>query len=120
MANAVVVKIEGLGQLLAACAKADTEVQTRAARALLASALRIETEAKQRCPVDTGRLRSSIRSDVDETKLEGQVWTNVKYAPFVEFGTSKQHAQPYMTPAAELERPKIIAALEQLINGLGI
>ena len=59
-----------------------------------------ETYAKQLCPVDTGRLRNSItHAQVDEdTEVIG---TNVKYAPFVELGTRKQKAQPYLRPAAE-------------------
>ena len=59
-----------------------------------------ETYAKQLCPVDTGRLRNSItHAQVDEdTEVIG---TNVKYAPFVELGTKKQKAQPYLRPAAE-------------------
>lgn len=51
-----------------------------------------ERNAKRRCPVDTGRLRSSITSDVvaEEGALVGVVGTNVEYAPYVEFGTSRQ------------------------------
>lgn len=39
-----------------------------------------------------------------------QVATNVEYAKHVEFGTSRQRAQPYMRPAVE----KATAQLEQL------
>lgn len=51
------------------------------------------------CPVDTGRLRNSITSVADsETATIG---TNVEYAPYVELGTSRQNAQPYLRPAIE-------------------
>ena len=57
--------------------------------------------AKKACPVDTGRLRNSI---VYQLNIAGNtVWigTNVEYARYVEQGTSKQKAQPYLVPAAK-------------------
>lgn len=61
------------------------------------AALLLERNAKQNCPVDTGKLRASITTEVG--KLEAEVGTNVEYAQCVEFGTSKQSAKPFMRPA---------------------
>lgn len=63
--------------------------------------LRVQSKARSLCPVDTGRLRSSIvvRKGRDGRGFFVEVGTNVKYAPFVEFGTSKQRAQPFLLPA---------------------
>lgn len=49
----------------------------------------VEGAAKDLAPVDTGRLRSSIRGKVEERPegVIGRVGTNVNYAPFVEYGT---------------------------------
>jgi len=58
----------------------------------------IEAEAKRRCPVDTGNLRSSI-TPVVESWAAGYVGTNVQYAPFVEYGTKHMAAQPFLEPA---------------------
>lgn len=44
---------------------------------------KIEAEAKERCPVDTGRLRSSITTQRDKDSVV--IGSNVFYAPFVEF-----------------------------------
>ena len=63
------------------------------------AALTLEKDAKQNCPVDTGRLRASITTEIG--KLEAEVGTNVEYAQSVEFGTSKQKAQPFMRPALD-------------------
>ena len=63
------------------------------------AALTLEKNAKQNCPVDTGKLRASITTEVGN--LEAEVGTNVEYAPYVEFGTSKQSAQPFMRPALD-------------------
>lgn len=58
-----------------------------------------EAYAKEECPVDTGTLRDSISHVVDDnTAIIG---TNVEYAPYVELGTSKMDAQPYLRPAVE-------------------
>lgn len=66
----------------------------------LAVALMIEGEAKKLCPVDTGRLRASIHAG-KKGKGVAYVGTNVEYAPFVEFGTYKMRAKPYLRPAAK-------------------
>lgn len=61
-------------------------------------ALEIEAEAKRLCPVRTGRLRASIHTG----KIRDRVYfvgSNVEYAPFVEFGTRKMTARPYLRPA---------------------
>ena len=40
-------------------------------------------------PVDTGRLKGSISSVVDEQNTCVYIGTNVEYAPYQEFGTSR-------------------------------
>lgn len=60
--------------------------------------LEAEGYAKDLCPVDTGNLRNSISHLVDEDSA--YIGTNVEYAPYVELGTVKQKAQPYLKPAA--------------------
>lgn len=54
-------------------------------------------------PVDTGGLKNSLwfKPDYERTEntLVGAVGTNKTYAPFVEFGTSRMSAQPYLIPA---------------------
>jgi HK97 gp10 family phage protein len=65
---------------------------------------RILATAKALCPVDTGLLQSSIEMFVGHSemgRLEVQVGSSVRYAGFVEFGTSKMAAQPYLRPALD-------------------
>ena len=57
-----------------------------------------EGYAKKLTPVDTGRLRNSITHEVDGNDV--YIGSNVEYAPYVELGTSKQKAQPFLKPAA--------------------
>lgn len=64
------------------------------------AALKCETYAKDVTPVDTGALRASIAAKkIAETEWE--VAPATEYAIYVEFGTRKMAAQPYMRPAAE-------------------
>lgn len=59
-----------------------------------------EGYAIKKCPVDTGRLRGSITHEVDFDGDAVYIGTNVEYAPYVELGTSRQKAQPFLRPAA--------------------
>jgi HK97 gp10 family phage protein len=70
-------------------------------QAISKAAVRIERVAKQLCPVDTGRLRSSITREVgrDGRGLYATVGTNVEYAPYVELGTRFMGARPFLRPA---------------------
>lgn len=49
----------------------------------------VVSAAIQKCPVDTGNLRGSINSEVDEGKLSVKIGTPVEYAPYIEFGTGE-------------------------------
>ena len=62
-------------------------------RALKRTVLDIEATAKERCPVDTGRLRASITPDVVGA-TEGYVGTNVSYAAAVEYGSRPHEIRP--------------------------
>jgi len=42
--------------------------------------------AKQNAPVDTGRLRADIKKEVNQKKLSGVIWNDVKYAIYVHEG----------------------------------
>lgn len=64
-------------------------------------ALDVQNRARELCPVDTGRLRSSIhhKPGRDQRGPYVDVGTNVDYAAFVEYGTRHQRAQPFLRPA---------------------
>lgn len=83
----------------------DNSDQVKAAKnAALAAALEAIAEAAEGyavvlCPVDTSRLKNSITHAVNEAEEQAIIGTNVEYAPYVEFGTVKMKAQPYLKPA---------------------
>ena len=84
-----------------------------AVRAVVAkAALDIEADAKALCPVDTGALRASIKAEIDGTRAT--IEPHQEYAGYVEFGTYKMAPRAYMRPAADINEPKFIAAMEAM------
>jgi phage gpG-like protein len=77
------------------------------------TAYAVEGGAKLRAPVDTGALRNSLNTQTDRSELAAQVGSHLEYAAPQEYGFHHHisgnfvPAQPYLTPAAEAERPKI-------------
>ena len=57
----------------------------------------IRSQAQQLTPVDTGNLRRSFSTRV--RRLEGEVSNSASYAPYVEYGTVRMSAQPFLRPA---------------------
>lgn len=84
-------------------------------RGLLRLAQRTVRAAKEFCPVDTGRLRSSLAMapGKDGKGPFVDVGTNVHYARPVEFGTSTAPAQPFMRPALA----EAISAAKRTLTG---
>lgn len=85
-------------------------------QALKAIGLTAESYAKDICPVDTGRLRNSITHAVDVNEKSAYIGSNVEYAAIVELGSSKQRAQPYLTPAATQHSDEYKALAEQALK----
>lgn len=78
----------------------------------------VEGEAKDNAPFDSGDLRRSIKHEV-VSEEEVQVGTGIEYCEFVEFGTSKQDAQPYLTPAFEENKEEIKRIIEAGLRKVG-
>jgi len=77
------------------------EVDRLISQKLVTAAVMVERTAKEECPVLTGTLRRSITHEPTVPEREVLVGTNVEYAAYVELGTSKMAAQPYLRPALE-------------------
>lgn len=78
----------------------------------------VEARAKQIVPVKTGNLRRSIHSVFENGGLRGIVGPSVLYGKFVEFGTRRMAARPYMRPAAEAVLPRFADAVARALRGL--
>ena len=101
----------------------------------------VEGEAKKKAPKDTGALRRSISSKVENigSETQGVVFTPLEYAPYVEYGTglfaekggrknvpwyykdeegkwhitSGQHPHPYMRPALNENREEVLRLIKE-------
>lgn len=76
-----------------------------------------EGYAKEACPVDTGRLRNSITHSIDAGEKAVYIGTNVEYGPYVELGTSRQEAKPFLKPAAQDHGSQYRSILEGELGG---
>lgn len=76
-----------------------------------------ENYAAMLCPVDTGNLQGSITHEVDVDDNAVYIGTNVKYAPYVELGTSRQKAQPFLRPAASEHGAQYRQVLKKALGG---
>ena len=85
-------------------------------KALTEIGLLVEARAKLKAPVDTGNLRGSISSSVEQDYAE--ISTNVDYAVYVEYGHSKQAPEGYMRNSLHESRPDIIRIAGQIGSGL--
>lgn len=91
----------------------------------------VEGQAIDLCPVKTGRLKGSITTQADTgegTRVRapatsgdqiskppaGEVWvgTNVEYGPFIEFGQLRKNAQPFLRPALDLAKGRVLTIVE--------
>lgn len=112
-----------------------------ATRAIQKACALVERTAKQKAPKDTGALRNSIQSRIEREgeDIVGIVFTPLEYAPYVEYGTGLfaeesgrktpwiyedektgkgvftqgQKPQPYMRPALNENRERIVEILKE-------
>ena len=83
-------------------------VRNEAAKRLEAAGAKVAGRARDLCPVDTGYLKSTIGYTYNPATMTLVVHADASYAAFVEFGTSRQSAQPYLRPALE-EMPRFLS-----------
>jgi HK97 gp10 family phage protein len=70
----------------------------------------IAADAERRAPVLTGELRASIGEE------GGEVVATSDHAIFVEYGTRRSKAQPFLRPAKDAMTPIVYKTAEELIT----
>lgn len=69
--------------------------------------------------VDLGNLVANVNAEMTD-QTNGIVHTgSVDYAVHLEYGTVNMAARPFMTPAAEAERPAFLQGMQELEERLG-
>lgn len=79
-------------------------VEANARAGVVKHANLIASDARARAPVETGFLRSSIHVESVSTGKEANIVVGADYGLFVEYGTYKMAAQPYLNPALEADK----------------
>lgn len=131
------IKFEGSDELIKLFEK--LESQDKLEGALGKACALVEKSAKEKAPKDTGELRRSITSKVENN--EGIIFTPLLYAPYVEYGTglfaeeggrkdvpwwyqddkgewhstSGQHPKPFMRPALDENREEILRVMKEAL-----
>lgn len=134
------IEIEGLERLRDYFKSAPKRVKQELDRASKRSALRVQREARQQAPVDTGRLRSSIALKL--LSFGAEIWPKAKYGLWVHEGTGVHarngggrtkpwvykrsdgrfvrtigtKANPFMERAAKLSEPLVRQEFEDAIE----
>ena len=110
-------KVEGMNELAVKLAKLGgigATMTPHVERAML----RVEADGKRNCPVDTGNLRNSIHNETLKStpnEVEVATTTPVEYAPFVEYGTGRMQAQPFLRPAMDANESDMV---DEIINAV--
>lgn len=102
------VTIKGMSRLQVKLNKLDPLTRAAVTRGVQKAALLVEGTAKMTAPVDTGALRNSITSNSETTSTgaEASIGSSLEYAAYVELGTSRNQAQPYLHPALQKNKAK--------------
>lgn len=73
---------------------------------------KVKRRAQQLAPVDTGELRRNLRKRTNSRRLSVRIQGEARYSSFVEFGTEKMDAEPYLGPAVEEFRDELVDGVE--------
>lgn len=82
------------------------EMVRKLGEAVQVTAQEVVKAAQRRCPAiapktSTGHLRNSIHITEDSAGLKAEVVASADYAMYVELGTVKMEAQPFLTPGLQ-------------------
>ena len=113
----ITVSATGIDELMRRLDVIAQEPQYRVVRrkALRAGIRVAERHAKAKVPVDTGTLKSSIAVG-SVTDTEAVLVASTDYAAYVEFGTRRMAARPYMRPAVEDHIDEIEAVMSRVVD----
>lgn len=120
-------KIEGLDELLKRVEEMGNKGSNIQGKALKKAGEYLKEQIKTETPVKTGGLRDSIEVSTVKTKQGRryiEVGPNAKTnwrAKFVEYGTSKMRANPFMSRTFERNKDEIQNMIkEEIKKGLGL
>lgn len=112
----MVIKILNMDKLISKLTSTSKNLDNALEPAIKLVTAKLQAKIKTNAPVRTGILRNSIKTDYDKQKKQGKVYTNVEYAPHVEYGTRRQSAQPFFEPAIQEMKPTINDEIKKAVS----
>ena len=118
-------EIHGVDEIIKKLQKFPERIQKNVvAGAIRAGAASLSKEMKRRVPKGTGKLKKSIGVVKRKTKDKNLVRFSVApqnkkggfYARFIEFGTSKMSAKPFMRPAFDAKGEDTVKVAQEYIK----
>ncbi len=119
-------ELEGIENLIAEVEKLGAKGNRIENKALREAGDIVKEAIKVEVPIRTGTLKRSIETSRVKTKdgikhVEVGPGKDGYYGKFVEFGTVKMKAKPFMAPGYEKSKDKALAVIEaELKKGLGL
>jgi HK97 gp10 family phage protein len=121
MAKAAHAELQGAKDLQAAFRNLSASTRREVKDITRTTADEIKKEAVSRVRVDTGYTASTVKHEITADGLGAVVGSNWFKARFLEHGTVKMAARPWLFPAFEIVRPKYLqriqAALHAVVRG---
>ncbi len=107
------VKLDGVEKLKKAFLQ---KAKLEPAKAILRqNGAEMHQKAQRYAPVDTGDLQRSISLQFVDDGCSALVEASVNYAGYVEYGTRKMAAQPYLRPALAEQKVQLQADLQKIL-----
>jgi HK97 gp10 family phage protein len=75
----------------------------------------VTAEAKKRTPVDTGTLRDNTFYEVGGNTVI--IYNNMEYAPYIELGTVRMQAQPFLRQSVFNNKKEITDIIARNLKG---
>jgi len=97
--------VKGIEEFQRAMHNFDSAMQRQVHMQLASWAADVKALARQLVPVRTGYLRSTIYAKISEWVAE--IGAEATYGLFVELGTHRMRAQPYLYPAIQQHLPRL-------------
>lgn len=110
------VKFVGIDKFNRAVIQQSAKMQQAVSQEIQRSILRVEKRAKELAPWDTGFLSNSIYS-VMGALLLGKIISPADYSIYIEEGTRKMAAQPFLYPAVKMEYVVFMKNLNKIVRG---
>lgn len=67
-------------------------------------------------PYSEGATASSINTIITDGGLEARVGPTTNYAEYVEYGTRRMEAEPFVKPALDVQKEKFKASMKKIVR----